>query len=447
MRSLFVRVFLTFWLASALTLVSLAGVTAATNARPLSHRWLVHTLDLYANTAIDAYEHGGIGKLSEYLSDIRGESRIAATLLSNGTNLSANDVPPQAVGLLNQARVESRSQFSFATPWLGVIRHQHGENVYFFVAQVPPVRMFGNFIDPEKTLFRLALLLLISGTLCGLLARSITDPVRSLQRTAMEIAAGDLAARASPKFAGRKDELTLLAHDFDRMAERVQLLINQQKLLLRDISHELRSPLARLTVSTELVRRGDLTATSRMQADISTLENMISNLLTLARIDASEEHCRREPVHMGRLLQQIVRDASFEGIAGNKSVVQTGHFDLYAMGDTGLLHSCVENVVRNALKHTPPGGLVEVSLTESSNHGDRTLNITTSDEGKGVPGDSLEQIFDPFFRIASSGTHEWGGAGLGLSISKRIVSLYGGTIAAQNLASSGLRVTITLPAA
>jgi two-component system sensor histidine kinase CpxA len=184
-----------------------------------------------------------------------------------------------------------------------------------------------------------------------------------------------------------------------------------------------------------------------MQADISTLENMISNLLTLARIDASEEHCRREPVHMGRLLQQIVRDASFEGIAGNKSVVQTGHFDLYAMGDTGLLHSCVENVVRNALKHTPPGGLVEVSLTESSNHGDRTLNITTSDEGKGVPGDSLEQIFDPFFRIASSGTHERGGAGLGLSISKRIVSLYGGTIAAQNLASSGLRVTITLPAA
>ena len=135
----------------------------------------------------------------------------------------------------------------------------------------------------------------------------------------MAIAGGDLTARAAPALAGRTDELASLAHDFDRMAERVQLLVEQQKLLLRDISHELRSPLARLTVSAGLVQRGDLAAAARMQSDIKTLETMISDLLTLARIDASDKHSRREPVHIGQLVQQIVKDASFEGAAETKT--------------------------------------------------------------------------------------------------------------------------------
>ncbi len=294
---------------------------------------------------------------------------------------------------------------------------------------------------------RAILVLLISGTLCGLLARSITRPIQSLQRTAMDIADGDLAARASPALAGRTDELASLAHDFDRMAERVQLLLEQQKLLLRDISHELRSPLARLTVSAELVQRGDLTAAVRMQSDIKALEKMISDLLTLARIDASDKHSRRESVHVGRLIQQIVKDASFEGATEEKAVVQTGVFDRFISGDTGLLHSCIENVVRNAVKHTPAGGVVEVSLTDTPSLRGPMLAITTTDEGTGVPEYALEQIFDPFFRIAAQGSHKHGGAGLGLSISKRIATLYGGTIAAQNLPGSGFQVQLNLPAA
>jgi two-component system sensor histidine kinase CpxA len=306
--------------------------------------------------------------------------------------------------------------------------------------------MFGNFIDPEKSLFRLALVVLISATLCGLLARSITKPIQSLQKTAMDIAGGDLTARASPALAGRSDELSSLAHDFDRMAERVQLLLDQQKVLLRDISHELRSPLARLTVSAELVQRGDLTAATRMQYDIKLLETMISDLLTLARIDASDKHSRREPVHVGRMVQQIVKDASFEGGTQGKTVVQTGVFERYVSADTGLLHSCIENVVRNALKHTPAGGVVEVSVTDTSNVGGAMITISTTDEDSGVPEDALEQIFDPFFRVASQGSHKQGGAGLGLSMSKRIAMLYGGSIAAQNLPSSGLQVQLFLPA-
>jgi two-component system sensor histidine kinase CpxA len=150
---------------------------------------------------------------------------------------------------------------------------------------------------------------------------------------------------------------------------------------------------------------------------------------------------------VGRLVQRIVKDASFEGATEEKTVVQTGVFDRYISGDTGLLHSCIENVVRNALKHTPAGGVVEVSVTDTPGFRGPMLAITTTDEGTGVPEHALEQIFDPFFRIAAQDSHKQGGAGLGLSISKRIATLYGGTIAAQNLPNSGFQVQLNLPAA
>lgn len=445
MRSLFAHVFVTFWLASALMIVSLSIITAMTNARPLSHRWLMHSLDLYANTAVSAYEHGGADELNLYLSEIRNDSQVSATLLKNDRNLTPAPVSRALMDLLATARTEQKSQFSFGSPWLGVIRQTRGGAVYFFLAQVQPVRMFGNFVDPENAFFRLFLVILISASLCGLLARSITNPIRSLQKTTMAIAAGDLAARAPPSLVARRDELGSLAHDFDSMAERVQQLLEQQKLLLQDISHELRSPLARLNMSAELVQRGDLSAAVRMQSDIKTLERMISDLLTLARIDSADRYSRRDNVHIGRLVQQITKDASFEGRAAEKTVVQTGIFECYVSADGSLLHSCIENVVRNALRHTPAGGIVEANVRNEGILGEKHAVITISDEGSGVPEDMLEQIFEPFFRIPSAGSHKQGGSGLGLSISRKIVMLYSGSIVAQNLKEGGFQVQIRLP--
>ncbi len=135
---------------------------------------------------------------------------------------------------------------------------------------------------------------------------------------------------------------------------------------------------------------------------------MISDLLTLARIDASESHSRREQVHIGRLVQRIVKDASFEGLL-KKTVVQTGVFDRYALADMGLLHSCIENVVRNALQHSPAGGVVEVKLRDSRKDAHDLLEIITTDEGDGVPEEALSQIFEPFFRVSTSESHKQGG--------------------------------------
>ena len=445
MRSLYTRVFLNFWLGSALIVVGLTVITTVLDARPLYHRWLMHSLDLYAKTGVDAYELGGTTKLNEYLSVIQTDSHIDATLLRGGINLSSHPVPPSTAALLDNAEQDQSSHFAMGSSWRGVICQTRRGQTYFFVAEVHPFETYGRFLEPKRGLIRLFLLLLISASICGLLTQSIIKPIRKLQKTARDIVAGNLDARASPALAGRNDEIAHLAHDFDRMADRVQTLLDEQKLLLRDISHELRSPLARLTVSAELVQRGDLAAAGRMRYDIKALENMISDLLTLARIDASERVSRREAVHLGRLVQQIVKDAAFEGVTRSITVVQTGVFERYTMADYGLLHSCIENIVRNALRHSPTGGVIEVEIKDKFNPISPAVSITTMDEGKGVPEKDVQQIFDPFFRVPSEGSHRLGGAGLGLSISKRITTLYGGAIGAQNLTDGGLAVTVTLP--
>jgi two-component system sensor histidine kinase CpxA len=445
MRSLFIRVFLVFWAASALMLLSLGAITAFTNARPLSHRWLVNTLNLYATTTTDAYLEGGPDRLNAYLKTIKADSNISVTLLKNDANLTTNAMPEGAAPLLTRAEADHQAHFSFGRPWFGVIPRTRNGETYIFVAEVPPVRMLGRFVDPGISALRLATLMLISGVLCGLLARSITQPLRTLQKTAQDIARGNLTARASPGLSNRSDEIAMLAHDFDQMADRVQSLLDQQKILLRNISHELRSPLARLNISAELIQRGEISAAARMQDDIQVLEKLISNLLILARIDASEKTSRRDEVHLGRLVQHIVKDACFEGIAHRKTVVQTGLFERYLSADTGLLHSCIENVVRNALRHTPPDSVVEVNVSETDVSATRMIVITTSDEGNGVPEDMREEIFSPFVRITSPENPKSNGSGLGLSICKSIVELYRGTITAQNLQGRGFQVRIQIP--
>jgi signal transduction histidine kinase len=425
--------------------VGLIVITSVTEARPLYHRWLLHAIDLYAATAMDAYELGGTVRLNQYLSTIETDSHVNAVLLKENVNVSSKPIPPDLASLLERSRKDKQSHFAFGTPWRGVVLQTHRGKAYTFAAEVRPFETYGRFQEPGEGLLRLGILLLVSCTICGLLARNIIRPIQTLQKTAMDIVGGNLAARASPALKGRADEIAQLARDFDHMADRIQALLAEQKMLLRDISHELRSPLARLTVSTELVQRGDRSAAERMQYDIQLLEKMISDLLTLARIDASQGSSRRNPVHVGRLVQQIVKDAAFEGIPRSITVVQTGAFEHYVSGDSGLLHSCIENIVRNALKHSPTGGVVEVSIQEVGRPGGAAICITTMDEGKGVPSESVKQIFDPFFRVPSEGSHRQGGAGLGLSISKRVVTLYGGNIEAHNLPEGGLAVSLTFP--
>jgi two-component system, OmpR family, sensor histidine kinase CpxA len=197
--------------------------------------------------------------------------------------------------------------------------------------------------------------------LCLLLARHIVAPIRTLQSVAGRIADGDPSVRASPAIGSRKDELADLARDFDRVADRIQSLLRSQLELLGDISHELRSPVARLGVSLELVRRDKTDAVERRQADLDRLDTLIEQILTLTRLQTRRDRKTEAPVNLRSIVESVAEDARFEVKEDGKSVLISRADDCWLRADPALLRSCIENVVRNAVHYTRPrtevGGL------------------------------------------------------------------------------------------
>ena len=285
---------------------------------------------------------------------------------------------------------------------------------------------------------------LAGALLCLLLARHIALPIRALQSVAGKIADGDFSVRASPVIGSRKDELADLARDFDRMADRIQLLLRKQLELLGEISHELRSPLTRLNVSLELVRRGKTGGTGQMQADLHRLDTLIGQILTLTRLQMRDDRKSETRVNLRSILETVAQDAQFEVQDEGKSIVIARADDCWLNGDPSLLRSCVENVVRNAIHHTKPQTEVELSL-EVLAKGSGSARILVADRGDGVPPEALDRIFEPFYRVTQAREHQTGGTGLGLSIAQRIAIVHGGTIRAHNRDGGGLKLEIRLP--
>jgi len=443
MPRMFGKVFLAFWGCSILVVVAVGILSFSLGSRPLLQLWLTHSLDLYAQTASDLYEHGGTPTLTHYLDDIKESSAIDGTLVdSHGNPLAQHLIPFGAQEILEHALSSRQTSYDMRNWMAAIVVHGRGDD-YVFVAHVHPWRRRQIAFRPSHALARASVGFVVATILCLMMARYLTKPMRDLQGVARRIAAEDLTARATPLLGARHDELAELAFDFDLMAEKVQMLIERQQTLLRDISHELRSPLARLTLSAELVRRGDLEAATRMNSDIRRLEALISELLTLSRIEASE-HIHRDHVNLAEMARQIVKDATFEGRAEGKDLIQTGLKEIMVLGDANLLQRCLENVIRNAVRHTRPNTTIEVHLDRAAHENADTdfAAVRVIDEGPGVPPEALPHLFEPFFRVSQSREQQEGGAGLGLSISQRIAALHGGHIEASNRPEGGLEVTI-----
>ena len=277
-------------------------------------------------------------------------------------------------------------------------------------------------------------------------ARHIASPIRALQTVAGRIADGDLSVRASPAISPRKDELADLARDFDRMADRIQTLLRKQQELLGDISHELRSPLTRLNVSLELVRRGETDGVKRMQADLDRLDNLIGQILTLTRLQTRGDLKSETAVNLRVVVERVAEDARFEGQEEGKSIVISRADDCWLKGDPALLRSCIENVVRNPVHYTKPQTDVVISLIRITEDGRSVARILVADRGDGVPEETLPRLFEPFYRVSEARDHQTGGSGLGLSIAQRIAVVDGGSIRARNGDAGGLEVEICLPA-
>jgi two-component system OmpR family sensor kinase len=277
----------------------------------------------------------------------------------------------------------------------------------------------------------------------ALLAWYFSKPIRSLRSAFDAAAEGDLETRLGPTMGKRRDELADLSRDFDRMAERLQALMDSQRHLLHDVSHELRSPLARLQAAIGLARQKPEKLEStmdRLELESSRIDQLVGELLTLSRLEAGGLGTQEE-VNMDELIADIVEDARFEAETQGRTVDFQGYADVIVQGRAELLGRAIENVVRNAIKHTPQGSwvLVKAEHNPSRHH----LLLSIRDNGNGVSETDIDKIFDPFFRSGSnSGTD---GHGLGLAIAQRVMQAHGGTISARNSAGGGLCVEMMFP--
>jgi two-component system sensor histidine kinase CpxA len=317
---------------------------------------------------------------------------------------------------------------------------------YIFATELPagPRAAFG--MNGTAIALQWGVALLVSGLICYLLTRYLTAPILRLREASQQLAAGDLSIRAVG-VERRRDELGDLVRDFNAMASRIEELVSRQRQLISDVSHELRSPLARLYVALDLgrERKGNDPAFDHMEKDIGLLNEMIGRLLAVARLDSSAPPVAMASVNLSETVSQIVRDADFESRERNGNVVLTMHDQVLVQGDPKLLKSAIENVVRNAIAYTEPGTSVEVLLQSEHRSSELFARLSVRDYGPGVPEAELVNIFQPFYRVSDARDRQSGGAGLGLAIAEGVIRVHGGTIRAENVTPRGLQVEILLP--
>ena len=450
-RSLFLKIFLWFWLAAALIIAVFNLMIHISYAESLPERLrgsYGEALSLYAELVVHAYDQDGPKVFEEVVRRSQQESGTRIYLFdANNKPLGApgdetvravlQDIQQQKPGEDHVYRL-----ISDHVTWGKAVTAASSKK-YFFVAHLNspslgPVKFFSPL--------RIAVSILIAGVGCYLLALYLSSPLKKLQSTVQAFAGGNLDVRVSPELGNRRDEVADLAREFDVMAERIAALISSQKRLLADISHELRSPLARLSVALELARKNSNgkanAALDRIEQEAERLNQLVGQLLALTRLESGAERVPPDIVPLEDLVQQVVDDANYEAKPLHKEVHVNNLEHCRVRGSAELLRSAVENVIRNAVRYTAEGTAVEVSLQWKL---DKAI-FTVSDHGPGVPDSELEHIFEPFYRVSEARERTSGGAGLGLSIAERTVKLHGGSIRAEN-SKTGLIVTMQVPLA
>ena len=281
-----------------------------------------------------------------------------------------------------------------------------------------------------------------------LLARQLADPLRRLTRVASQLASGNLKARGATQDAARGDEIGELTRAFNYMASHFEHEFDNEHRLLADISHELRSPLTRMGLAVALLRRQ---AHPRQEAYLERLElesermnELIARLLDYARREL--ETVLPQAVDLCDLVRDVAEDASFEGLGDHKTLRLSLPDSAKMFGDPVLLRQTLDNVVRNALRHTPPYTSVDVTLSVQEDPPPQHLEVHIRDHGIGVPEAALQDIFRPFYRVDAARNRDRGGVGLGLALAEQAVRIHRGQITAHNAHQGGLEIVIRLPA-
>jgi two-component system sensor histidine kinase CpxA len=456
MRSLFLKIFLSYWMAQALFLVLAILVTLATRpSREISN--LQAQEPKFLNEALQAYQSGGDDGARKYLRNVHDNQHVRLFIFDDQGRELLGRNPIDWIERVKRGRVHTADTFLGRFGPGQFLRQSitadNGRR-YLLIIELPPEDhpFFGPHGVPGLGIL---IAIISSGLVCYILARYLTSPIVQLRGATQKLASGDLTARAGMPASRRHDEMAELMRDFDRMAERLEDLVTAQNRLLTDISHELRSPLARLNVALELARQRSgpeaRSALDRIDRETNRLNQLIQRLLTIARLEAGDESIEKISVHLEQIINEIAKDAAFEAQGRGCQVEATIVDDCVVVGSPGLLHSAIENVVRNAIRYTHDGTSVEVRLEQGVGQQNGAsvpeAVVRVTDSGPGVPENALDKLFRPFYRIDDARGRQTGGVGLGLAITDRAVRLHGGTIRVSNRPQGGLMVEIRLPLA
>ena len=448
MRSLLIRIFVSFWLIIMITIVAAAaiGYSYAERARAAMQNFEVGDAMLAASAALREDGHEGLSAWLE--SQPAVTASLVYVLDGSGEDLLGRALPTPIVMAMRRfsgARFPRPPTREFrnlrpARPFTQLIGPD--DRVYTFFV-LPPQGIVGRWLADRGGLFIVILALVVSTAISYLLARAISKPIRRFRESAVAIADGNLDTRVAEHVGTRRDEIGLLAQDFDRMADELQRAWLRQTELTRNVSHELRSPLARLRVALELARRkaGDLAEFEKIDAETERIDELIGQILEFSRLDADPHEARTE-IDLDELVRSVVDDVRYEYGRNDREARITIQCNTSCVvhGYAGALRSAVENVVRNAMQHNPADGGVDVNVGVDATH----ALITVQDQGGGVPDNELDSIIEPFYRSTSDRDDSSSGTGLGLAIASRAIAMNDGAIVVRNVAD-GLGVEIRVP--
>lgn len=449
MQSLFLKIFFWFWATVIATAIALV-ITFIFGPGSVPSRWHSSLTDMARSSgmiALAELERGGAPAASSYIESLERDTQLRACLFDVNGNPIAGKGCDTFADMRSRAAASRSAEFAvkYGLVRVALVLPGPGGRDYIFATELPAGPRAAYGMDKAAVALRVAVAFSVSGFICYLLTLYLTGPILRLRQAAQQLAGGMLSTRAAASIERRGDELGALGRDFNTMAARIEELISGQRQLILDISHELRSPLARLNVALDLARAGKAgnLPFDHMESDIVRLDEMIGRLLTIARLETSDRPLDMTSVNISDLMSRIVDDAGFESQKRNVVVNLAAPDQCDARGNAELLHSAIENVVRNAVRYTAAGTSVDVSLRLEGNS---RLRLVVRDHGKGVPENDLEKIFQPFYRVAEARDRESGGVGLGLAIAERVFRSHGGTIRAENAHPSGLQVVIEIPA-
>ncbi len=454
MRSLFVKIFLYFLLIILLVSSLVVAMTYLRNQEfpPLANQnFARRAIVEYGLEALREWQKEGPQGLTGYVQELRRKTGILLALFdAQGRPLSSQRIHRRMQHMALRALRSGEVVFQHMGARNGLASTMQGPRGETYVVALslpdrPPPRHAFQALTRGFLGWQLLLLLAIAALVCFFLARSLSRPIVQLRRATRRFAGGDLSTRIAGQVKG-KNELAGLARDFDHMAGKIEEQVQMQQRLLRDISHELRSPLTRLGIALEMLRQGGSAAKDkaleRIEREAERMNTLIGQLLGLNRLESGAGETHFESVALDQLLAQLVKDAGFEAENHQCRVdLQTGG-SAEVWADRELLQQALENVIRNGIKYSAPGTAVEVSLSQS----EQQYQIQVRDRGPGVPEEALDKLFIPFYRVEDARDRQSGGSGIGLAIAARSISLHQGTISAHNRPGGGLLVTILLPA-